>query len=142
MQASPSYGLAVTVLACLIVFILTWMLTSLAVFMAGRVVVGSRATFTKSLALIFLGGLLIAGFQLLAPMFLNPIFSWLLAFLLWIGLIKTFFGTGWLGGFAIAILASIMLMVLVFLAAVAFALVGLAVPFLPKTPIQPYMPVV
>ena len=119
-------------------FVATWLLTSLAVFMAGRVVVGSKATFTKSLVLIFLGGILITLFYFVLSHFLNPLLGWPLAFILWLGLIKTFFGTGWIGSFLIAILASIMFMVLVSLAAGVLALLGFTLSYPPSVPLQPY----
>ena len=127
-------GFVLTGLAALLSFIVVWMLTSLAVFAAGRVIAGSYATFPKASALILVGAVLIGLTYLAASFILSPIFGWIAALLVWLGLIKYFFGTGWIGAFLIAILAWIILGLLALGLLTALAMLGLHIPFTPKIP--------
>ncbi|RLI29289.1 hypothetical protein DRO53_02490 [Candidatus Bathyarchaeota archaeon] len=137
----PFTGFLWTLTVSLLAFLFVWIITALAIFMAGRIVAGPEATFPKALALILVGGVIIGLFSYMAPLILGPL-GWILAFLLWVWLIKSFFGVGWLGGFLIAILASIIFLVLMVFAALGLALAGFTVPFTPKVPVMPYMHVI
>jgi len=127
-------GLILSSLAALISFLAVWMITSLAVFAAGRMIVGRYATFPKASALILVGAILLGVTYVAASFLFTPFFGWIAAFLLWLGLIKYFFGTGWIGAFMISILACIILMLLAVGLTLALAVIGVHVPYMPETP--------
>ena len=112
----------------------SWLIVSLAVFLAGRLVAGSRATFLKSLALILVGVLIVSLTYVVASVGLTPTIGGALAFIVWLFLIKIFFEVGWLSAFLIAILAAIMLPIIIFICLLALSVVGFAVPP-PPTPL-------
>jgi len=133
----PEYGFlfaSTTVLAGLAV---SWLVVSLAVFLAGRLIAGSRVTFPKALTLILIGVVVISLTYTVASISLTPIVGGALAFIIWLFLIKTFFGVGWLSAFLIAILAAVMLPLIIFICLVLLSIVGLAV-----APPPPSLPVI
>ena len=121
--------------AALAGFVFVWLITSLAVFMAGRMVVGGRATFAKSVVLILIGAVLLSIVYVAASTVLTPLIGWVAAFAAWLALIRAFFGTGWLSALFIAILASIIFMVLAAIMVAVLALIGLTIPQMPKPPL-------
>jgi len=123
-----------TGLVVLFSFLAVWMITSLAIFLAGRAIAGSYATFPKASALILVGGILIGITYGVAAFLFTPPLGWLVAFLVWLGLVKHFFETGWLGAFVISLLACIILLLLVAGLVIALAIIEVHVPFLPETP--------
>lgn len=134
-------GVVLASLAGLIGFVVVWMITSLAVFAAGRIMVGSYATFPKALALILVGTLLIGVTYMAASLLLTPFFGWIVAFLVWLGLIKHFFRTGWIVALIISILAWVILMLLALGFTVALVLIGIHIPYMPRTPVEGFLPV-
>ena len=92
------------------------------IYVAGLVVVGGeRAKIVRASAIAFLGtftNFVLSIFFGLLP--LSASLSWesiflfrlLLSFIIWLSLIKNFYKTGWLGAFAVAVLAVIIMVVL------------------------------
>lgn len=107
----------------LLPFISGWIVSSLSLWLAGRVVVGKRASLLGAF-LITLIGPLIVGFSLLfTATFLGPILGALIALFVWLGLVKAIFQTGWLAAIGISILSIFMLMVVTLMVA---GLLGIA----------------
>lgn len=93
-------------LAELVSFLVSLVALAFVLYIAGKMVVGKRATFGKALAIAFLGTVI--GF--LISLFI-PLIGWLIALLVWLYLIKSYYSTGWLSAFGIAILAVIVAIV-------------------------------
>lgn len=115
-------------LAFLASFLIVWMLTSFAVFAAGRMMAGERATFAKASILILVGAVLLGVAYIVTSILFTPFFGWVAAFLLWLGLIKYFFGTGWVAAFIISILAWVIFIILALALMVGLALLGFHLP--------------
>jgi hypothetical protein len=115
----------------------SWLIVSLAVFTAGKLIAGSRATFSKSLALIFIGVVIVSVTYAVASIGLTPVVGGIIAFIVWLFLIRVFFEVGWLSAFLIAILAVILLSVIIFICLLVLSIIGFAAP-----PSYPSLPVV
>lgn len=111
-----------------IIGVAVWLVTALAVFFAARVVAGSRATYARALALTLIGVVTISLFSLILTVLLGSLVGSILVFAIWLALIKSFFQTGWLGAFGIAVLAIFMLVVIMVILGSLFALIGM--PFI------------
>ncbi len=116
---SPGFLAGLFGAASLIGFFVSLLMVAFVLYIAGRIVVGSRATFGKAFTIAFLG--VIIGFLISA---IVPFLGWLLAFLVWLYLIKTYFRTGWFAAFGIAIVAVIVTVVIGIIASIIFG-VGL-----------------
>jgi len=86
-----------------------WLITSLAVYLAARAVTGGEATFKAALALTSIGVLIVVIVSVFAQSYLGSMVGVIVAFLVWLCLIKFSFKTGWLGALAIAILATVII---------------------------------
>lgn len=101
-------GLAgLALIGTLVSFVITLLITGFMIYIAGRMVVGGRATFGKAIAIAFVGSLL--GFVLTL---LLPFFGWAIALIVWIYLIKIYFNTGWLSALAVGIVAVVVSVVI------------------------------
>jgi hypothetical protein len=89
-------------------------------WIAGRVLAGKgKAKFTDAIWIVVLGVVLGA----IISVFLSGWVATLVAFIVWLALIKHFFDCGWLKALVIAVLAAIIFTVII----VALALVGIGV---------------
>lgn len=106
-------------------FVVSLFIMTIVFYIAGRIVVGGkRALFSDAFIISFLGSILSTACVLFLPW---KIIGVILAFVLWLSLIRRFYETGWLGAIAVAIMAVIVYVgVLVF---VGF-LFGLSLAFL------------
>lgn len=92
-------------------------------WISGRLLAGSnKAKFTDALWIVVLGTVIGAVFQYL---FQQGIIVTIILLLIWLGLVKHFFDTGWLKAFAIAIVAAIIWLVIIIIIALILGL-GLA----------------
>lgn len=111
--------------------IILWIIVSIPVYLAGKVVAGGKATFGEAMLATLLGPIVYAVTLVVADFLLGTfgsaayITALLLAFVAWIWVFKASFRTGWLGGLAIAILAVIIFIVLSVILGVVF---GLLIP--------------
>jgi len=106
----------------LIAFVISLIVLTLVLYVAGLVVVGGdRAKLSSAFAIALLGVFVDFALQMaLTPLLLPLSISWeyififrvFLSFIVWLSLIKNFYKTGWLGALAVAILAVIILVVL------------------------------
>ena len=121
-----------SLIAIIIGLVILWIIVSIPVYLAGKIVTGGRSTFGEAMAATVLGPIVyfivLTGVSLFLKGILGGAAStlgYILAFLAWIWVYKHTFKTGWLGGLAIAILAVI---VFVIFGLVVGALFGIIVP--------------
>ncbi len=93
-------------------------------WISGRLLAGSnKAKFTDALWIVVLGTVIGAVFQYL---FQQGIIVTIILLLIWLGLVKHFFDTGWLKALAIAIVAVIIWLLIIIIIAVILG-IGLAI---------------
>lgn len=124
-------GIIIAVLA--LVFV--WIIVSIPAYIAGKVVAKENATFGKAMLATLLGPIVYVIILVAADFVLGGllgttgyILGIILAFIAWIGVYKVVFKTGWLGAFAVAILALIAFIVMLLI--IGFFL-GTFLPFVP-----------
>jgi hypothetical protein len=136
--------IAVIAASVIIGLLVVWIIVSIPVWIAAKILTAGRVKFTRAMLVTALGPIVYAivfflSAVLLAAVVQDPtvpvIIGFILAFVAWIGVFKKGFGTGWLRALGIAILAIIV-----------FAVIGLIISFLiqlvvpsapPITPIPP-----
>jgi len=105
----------------LIAFFVNLIVLTLTLYVAGLVMVGEERTkLSRAFKISFLGTLInsvLNLFFILLPVSLSweyalSVFRRFLFFIVWLSLIKNFYRTGWLGAFAVAILALVIMIVL------------------------------
>ena len=108
-------GLVVLIIGLIIV----WIIVSIPVYLAGKVVTGGRSTFGEAMLATLFGPIVYAVTLFVADYFLGAIIggsasviALILAFIAWVWVFKASFRTGWLGGFAIAVLSVIVFWIL------------------------------
>jgi hypothetical protein len=111
----------------LIALILLWIIVSIPVYFAAKLVVGSRASFGGALLATLIGPIIFAVVSYVILYFTHSIYgggliALFIAFIAWLWVYKAAFHTGWLHAFAIAILAIIIAIVII--ALFAFLLLG------------------
>lgn len=97
--------------------VIALLLVGFMLYIAGRMVVGARATFGGAVAIAFLG--ILTGFLLSA---LFPVVGWVIALIAWLYLIKSFFKTGWLQALAIGIVAVVVTIVIAIVVGILFGI--------------------
>ncbi len=128
----------VNVLVLIVGLIILWIIVSIPVYIAGKIVTGGESTLGDAMLATLFGPIIYTITLFLVDFVLGAligsgayIWALVIAFFAWIGVFKASFKTGWLGAFAIAILA-----VLVFAAiSILFGLLlGIMVPapFFPR----------
>jgi hypothetical protein len=91
-------------LAAIISLITGWFTAAFAMWMAARIVAGSKATFTGSLLIAVIGPILVSTSLILSTPLLGPL-SILLALVLWLWAVKSIFRVGWISAAAITMLS-------------------------------------
>jgi hypothetical protein len=100
-------------IATAIVFIVSWFITALSLYLAGRAISGEEATFGEALIIALVGPILVGiSSALITPLF-GPYVGIILALVVWLWVVKSIFGVGWGAAFAIAVLALITFIVVV-----------------------------
>gem|GEM_PF-435889 len=114
-----SFNGASALLVTLIGLIVLWIVVSIPVYFASKVVTAGKSTFGEAMVATVAGPIVFVVVRFLVVFFLAaligaPVFTvaWLLAFLTWIAVYRDVFDTGWLGAVGIAILAAIVYLVL------------------------------
>ena len=119
--------------------IILWLIVSIPVYLAGKIVTAGEASFGDAMVatlfgpIVYVVTLFVSNFLLSALIGLMAAYFWalIIAFVGWVGIFKVSFKTGWLQGLAIALLA-----VLIFaLMSILFgSFLGLTVPapFFPR----------
>ncbi len=115
---------AVALVADLIGLIILWIIVSIPVYFAAKILVGGRASFGSAMLATLVGPIIFVivlglGDYLASRIFPGlEILALLVAFIAWIWVYKAAFGTGWLHAFGIAILAIIIATVILAILAV------------------------
>jgi len=122
------FGLVVLLVALIIL----WVVVSLPVYVAARVVTSGKAKFGQAMWATLGGAIVFVVVLVAASFFLGALigrpadaFAVLLAFVAWLGLYRSIFEVGWLGAVGIAILAVIAAFVMNL---VLVALFGVSLP--------------
>jgi hypothetical protein len=112
-----------TLVADIIALLILWIIVSIPVYFAAKLLVGPRAHFGSAMLATLVGPIVFAivyglGYYLTSSFFVGlGILALLLAFLAWIWVYKAVFHTGWLHAFGIAILAIVIAIILLALLA-------------------------
>ncbi len=121
-------SLIVTIIGLIIV----WIVISIPAWLAGKAITGGKSTFGDAMVATLFGPIVYVVVLIAVDFFLGTligsgayIIALLLAFIGWIWVYKSSFGTGWLGGIGIAILAVIVFAVM---SLILGSLFGLVVP--------------
>jgi hypothetical protein len=130
--------------ALILGLLIIWIIVSVPVWIAAKILTLGRARFTRAMLVTAIGPIVVAVVYFLSRFILSAAvgssgfitaLAFILAFIAWIGVFKKAFETGWLRAFAIAILASIAFIVL-------GALIGLVIhAFIPQAPRLPFSPI-
>lgn len=113
--------LVAVVLAVLIGLLVLWVLVSIPVWIAAKVLTLGKARFTRAMLVTAVGPVVYAVVFFVSMAVLSVAFgesgllvavAFLIAFVAWIGVFKKGFETGWLRAFAIAVLATIVFAVI------------------------------
>jgi hypothetical protein len=111
-------------------FIVQWFIMAFIIMLAGKMVAGMEATFMKALIASLLGSIIAAILAFAFQTFL-ALFWWaagIVIFIVWLLIIKYYFGTGCIGALIVAILAFIIYLIF------AWLFYFFLVPFLPPLP--------
>ena len=113
--------IAATVIAMLIGLLVLWVVVSIPVWIAAKILTLGRATFTRAMLVTAIGPIVYAVVFFASTAILSIAFGesgWLLtlalviAFISWIAVFKKGFDTGWLRALGIAILATIVFIIM------------------------------
>jgi hypothetical protein len=127
-----------SLLVTIIGLVIVWIIISIPAWLAGKAITGGKSTFGDAMVATLFGPIVYVVTLIAVDFFLGAligsgafIVALLLAFVAWIWVYKSSFGTSWLGGLGIAILAVI---VFAILSVILGALFGIVVPasFFPK----------
>ena len=125
------------VLFTIISFIILWIVVSIPVWLAAKVLTGDRASFGEALLATLAGPIVFYIVTFLVGFFLGAVIGtgafvigWILALIAWIWVYKASFETGWLKAILIAILAWVIFIVLSYIIGVLFG-VSYPSPFFP-----------
>ena len=126
------------VLIIAIGLILIWIIVSIPVYIAGKIVTGGKSTLSDAMVATLFGPIVYAITLILSDYFLGALIGsgsimWglVIAFIAWVAVFKASFGTGWLRTLAIALLAIVIFTVIVFLFGAILGVV-LTGPFFPR----------
>ena len=118
----------------ILVLILIWIVVSIPVYIAAKVVTGGKATFGQAMLATLLGPIVYVLVLSLASIFLGFLvgpyaflLALILAFIAWLGVYKSSFNTGWLQALGIALLAIVVLFIINLILKIIF---GAIIPIL------------
>ncbi|MEM1545051.1 MAG: hypothetical protein QXY40_02090 [Candidatus Methanomethylicia archaeon] len=98
-----------------------WITAAFAMWMAARIVAGSKATFIGSLLIAVIGPILVFTSLILSTPLLGSL-SILLALILWLWAVKSIFGVGWISAFAITILSTFTFLVAIIIVSIVLGI--------------------
>ena len=137
--------LAVIAAAVIIGLLLLWMIVSIPVWVAAKILTMGRVSFSRAMLVTALGPLVSAiVFFIVAALFtailgdptLPVIIGLIVAFISWIGVFKRGFHTGWLRALGIAILAIIVFAVIGFVISLIMQVIVPEAPPITPIPLQ------
>jgi hypothetical protein len=119
-------------LVTVIGLVILWIVISIPAWLAGKAITGGKSTFGDAMVATLVGPIVYFVVLIAVDYFLGTvigseafIIALILAFMAWIWVYKSSFGTGWLGGLGIAILAVVIFAVM---SVILGALFGIVVP--------------
>ena len=125
-------------LIIVIALIVLWIIISIPAYIAGKIVTAGKSTFGEAMFATLFGPIVYAIVLVGVRFFLGAIIdggayilALILALIAWIGVYKSTFRTGWLGGIAIAILAAFIFLIISLIIAALFG-VTIHGSFFPK----------
>jgi hypothetical protein len=125
----PSNLSLISLLIILVGLIILWIIVSIPVYIAGKIVTAGRASLGNAMLATLLGPIVYAIVLFGVDFFLgaligSSVFIWafILAFIAWLAVYKSVFETGWLGALGIAILAVIVFFILSLVLAAIFGI--------------------
>jgi len=136
----PNLG-SLTLMSLLVTIIglaILWIVISIPAWVAGKTITGGKSTFGDAMVATLFGPVVYVVTLIAVDYFLGAligsgafVIALLLAFIAWIWVYKSSFGTGWMGGIGIAILS---ILVFAVMSVILGALFGLVVPtsFFPR----------
>lgn len=129
------------VLAVIIGLVALWILVSIPVWIAAKILTLGRAKFTRAMLVTAVGPIVYAVVFLASSAILSiafgesgwlPIVALVIAFIAWIGVFKKGFDTGWLRALGIAILATVVFTIIsIVVTLIIWAIVPNAPPITP-----------
>lgn len=131
LAALPGLGtLGATLVGFLVLFIIYLLIIGFILYLAGRVVVGRRVTFGEAIGVAGAATFLVSIAIVFLALFIGS-YAYLVGVLIFLGLVKRYFRTGWLGAIGVAIMAIVVGIILIFI----LGLLALGALFvLPKLP--------
>ena len=130
----PSLGsLTLTeVLVTIIGLVILWVVISIPAWLAGKAITGGKSTFGDAMVATLVGPIIYFVILIVVDFFLGTligsgafIIALILAFIAWIWVYKSSFGTSWLGGLGIALLSIVIFAVV---SVILGAVFGIVVP--------------
>ncbi len=127
-----------SLLVTIIGLAILWIVISIPAWVAGKTITGGKSTFGDAMVATLFGPVVYVVTLIAVDYFLGAligsgafVIALLLAFIAWIWVYKSSFGTGWMGGIGIAILS---ILVFAVMSVILGALFGLVVPtsFFPR----------
>jgi hypothetical protein len=134
-------GFAAAVFALLLGLLILWIIVSIPVWVAAKILTVGKARFTRAMLVTAVGPIIYAAVFIISgavlavtvgEQFAVAALSFIIAFIAWIGVFKWGFETGWLRALGIAILATVLFIVLGIIITIALQAVVPDVP--PITP--------
>ncbi|WP_415280715.1 hypothetical protein [Candidatus Nitrososphaera sp. FF02] len=134
-------GFAAAVFALLLGLLILWIIVSIPVWIAAKILTVGKARFTRAMLVTAVGPIIYAAVFIISgavlavtvgEQFAVAALSFIIAFIAWIGVFKWGFETGWLRALGIAILATALFIVLGIIITIALQAVVPDVP--PITP--------
>ena len=118
------------VLVAIIGLVILWIFISIPAWLAGKAITGGKSTFGDAMVATLVGPIVYFVVLIAVDFFLGTligpgafIIALILAFIGWIWVYKSSFGTGWLGGLGIAILSIIVFAVISLILGALFSVV-------------------
>jgi hypothetical protein len=132
-------GITLTdLLIIIIALVILWIIVSIPVYIAGKIVTAGKSTFGEAMLATLFGpivyAIVLVGVDFLLGAIIGSgayIWAFIFALIAWIGVYKSTFRTGWLGAIAIGILAAIIFLILGMIIAALFSVI-IPRPFFPK----------
>lgn len=134
-------GFAAAVFALLLGLLILWIIVSIPVWLAAKILTVGKARFTRAMLVTAVGPIIYAAVFIISgavlaltvgEQFAVAALSFIIAFIAWIGVFKWGFETGWLRALGIAILATVLFIVFGIIVTIALQTVVPDVP--PITP--------
>jgi hypothetical protein len=134
----PSSLSLADILLILVGLVVLWIIISVPVYVAGKVVTAGKASFGDAMVATLFGPVVFLIVLIVVDFFLGSVIGsggfvlgYVLAFVAWLWVYKVSFGTGWFGALALAVLAVVVFFVMSVVLRIIFGVV-VPGPFFPS----------